>query len=167
MFPLICHTSCTSLGNIVTLLACIVQRLVSSINLIKYNSAASCKAKMAPACMRWKACSFWRISLTNLRKGIFGIKSSVLFWYFLISFRVWVPSLNHLLWDGLTAAQGWIFSRCFTPMQGVFPLLSFLPAFFATTFSECDGSITGIPIIVLFLNGSFIQVILCNEKYLE
>ena len=58
------------------------QRLVSSSSLIRYASVASCEVSTAPACIRWNACSLWMISHTNLRKGIFGISISIVFWYF-------------------------------------------------------------------------------------
>ena len=70
-----------SLGIIVTLLACMVQRLASSMRPTKNASAASCKHIMV---LPWKCRSVlptsWAISWTSHEKGSFLIRSSVLFW---------------------------------------------------------------------------------------
>ena len=82
----------TSLGIIVTLLACMVHRLASSKRDTKYASAASCRHMMV---LPWKRMSVlptsWAISWTSCEKGSFRIRSSVLFWYHQISWRATVP----------------------------------------------------------------------------
>lgn len=78
-------------------LAWIAHRLVSSIRMTRYISAASCKA--------WRAVD-WNLtsgmdaphiskatSLTSRAKGSLGISMFVDFWYFLISMRALVPGL--------------------------------------------------------------------------
>ena len=86
------QASWMSLGIIVTLLACMVQRLVSSMRLTKNASAASCKHIMV---LPWKRMSVlptvWAISWTSHEKGSFQIRSSVLFWNYQISCRATVP----------------------------------------------------------------------------
>ena len=81
-----------SLGRIVTLLACMVQRLVSSMRDTKNASAASCKHIMV---LPWKRMSVlptsWATSQTSREKGSFQIRSSVLFWNHQISQRATVP----------------------------------------------------------------------------
>ena len=78
----------------VTLLAWMAHRLVSSNSPTKYASAASWSADTA---LLWnlksvlKSCA---ISLTSLWNGSLRIRSSVLFWYFLISLRATVPGLK-------------------------------------------------------------------------
>lgn len=92
--PRILRASWMSLGMIVTLFACIAQRLVSSKRPTRYASAASCSARTA---WLWnlrsvlKSCA---ISLTSLWNGSFLIKSSVLFWYFRISLQNTQPIQN-------------------------------------------------------------------------
>ena len=83
----------------VTLLAWIAHKLVSSNNPTRYDSEASWRAKTA---LDWNLKSdlnCWATSLTNLWKGNFLIKSSVLFWYLLISLKATVPGLY--LWGFL------------------------------------------------------------------
>ena len=82
----------TSLGIIVTLLACMVHRLASSKRDTKNASAASCRHIMA---LPWKHMSVfptsWVISWTSRENGSFRIRSSVLFWYCWILQRATVP----------------------------------------------------------------------------
>ena len=82
-----------SLGIIVTLLACMAQRLVSSMSPTRYASAASCRHKMA---CPWECRSYLptsrAISQTNFEKVHFWMRSSVLFWNWQISQRATVPS---------------------------------------------------------------------------
>src|SRR5438105_274911 len=93
-----------SFGMIVTLLAWMAQRLVSSKRPTKYDSDASWRARTADD---WNLRSFLNseaISLTSLWNGSFLIRSSVLFWNLLISLRATVPGLN--LWGFLTPPDG-------------------------------------------------------------
>ena len=86
------QASWMSLGIIVTLLACMVQRLAPSMSPTKYASAASCRHKMA---CPWKCRSYLptsgAISWPNHEKGHFWIRSSVLFWKWQISWSATVP----------------------------------------------------------------------------
>ena len=81
-----------SLGIIVTLFACMVQRLASSMRATKNASAASCKHIMV---LPWKCRSVlptaWAISWTSHEKGSFLMRSSVLFWNHQIYQRATVP----------------------------------------------------------------------------
>ena len=94
-------TSWMSLGIIVTCLAWIAQRLVSSRSPTKYASAASSRVNMACAlkCMSYFPTSR-AISQTSCEKGIFWIRSSVLFWNQWISQRATIPS--QYFWDLFT-----------------------------------------------------------------
>ena len=81
-----------SLGIIVTLFACMAQRLASSMRDTKNASAASCKHIMA---LPWK-CKLvlpaaLAISQTSHEKGSFWMRSLVLFWNRQISQRATVP----------------------------------------------------------------------------
>ena len=110
-----------SLGIIVTLLACMVQRLASSMRLTKNASAASCRHIMV---LPWKHISVlptaWAISQTSHEKGSFLIRSLVLFWncqisqratvpgwYFLVFFTF--PALRNSFWGALPPTVGWRF----------------------------------------------------------
>ena len=65
-----------SLGIIITLFACMVQRLASSMRPTKYTSAASCRHKMAHLLKhRSYLPTLWAISQTNHEKGSFQIRS--------------------------------------------------------------------------------------------
>ena len=93
-----------SFGKIVTLLACMVLRLVSSMRPTKYASAASCRHIMA---LPWKCKSYLptsrAISQTSHEKGSFLIRSSVLFWNCRISQRATVPGQYFLVFLTLPA----------------------------------------------------------------
>ena len=89
-----------SLGMIVTRLAWIAHRLVSSKSPTRYASAASWSAATAELWNRRSVLKSWAISRTRRWKGSFRIRSSVLFWYFRISLRATVPGLN--LWGFFT-----------------------------------------------------------------
>ena len=93
-----------SLGIIVTLFACMVQRLVSSIRPTIYTSAASCRHIIA---LPWKCKSYLPTSRailwTNCEKGIFWIRRSVLFWNYQISWRATVPGQYFLVFLTLPA----------------------------------------------------------------
>ena len=110
-----------SLGIIVTLFACMVQRLASSMRLTTYASAASCRHMMA---LPWKCKSYLptsrAISWTNPEKGSFLMRSSVLFWNHWISQRATVPGWYFLVflafpawrnsfWEALPPMVGWSF----------------------------------------------------------
>ena len=104
-----------SLGIIVTLFACMAQRLASSMRVTKNASAASCKHIMV---LPWKCRSVlptaWAISWTSHGKGSFLMRSSVLFWnrqisqratvpgqYFLVFFTF--PALRNSFWGGFAS----------------------------------------------------------------
>ena len=82
-----------SLGMIVTYLAWIAHKLLSSNRLTRYALLASCNAIMAVPwnCTPVKNCC--PTSWTSCMNSNFLINSSVLFWYFLISRNARVPSL--------------------------------------------------------------------------
>ena len=107
-----------SLGIIVTLFACMVQRLASSMRDTKNASAASCKHIMV---LPWKHKSVlptaWAISQTSHEKGSFLMRSSVLVWncwisqratvpgwYFLVFFTF--PALRNSFWGALPSTVG-------------------------------------------------------------
>ena len=107
-----------SLGIIVTLLACMAQRLASSMRPTKNTSAASCKHIMVlPRKCRSVFPTAWAISWTSHEKGSFLIRSSVLFWncqiyqratvlgrYFLVFFTF--PALRNYFWGALPPTVG-------------------------------------------------------------
>ena len=110
-----------SLGIIVTLFACMVQRLASSMRDTKNASAGSCKHIMV---LPWK-CKLvlptaWAISWTSHEKGSFQMRSLVLFWncrifqratvpgqYFLVFFTF--PALRNSFWGALPPMVRWSF----------------------------------------------------------
>merc|ERR1719383_1637205 len=77
----------------VTLLAWIAQRLVSSNRPTRYASLASWRAPIAALWNLRSVLKSWAISLTRRWKGSLRIRSSVDFWYLLISRRATVPGL--------------------------------------------------------------------------
>ena len=87
-----------SLGIIVTLFACMAQRLVSSMRPTIYASAASCRHMIV---LPWKhrlyLATSRAMSWTNSEKGSFQIRSSVLFWNCQISQRATVPGQYFLV----------------------------------------------------------------------
>ena len=85
-----------SLGMIVTRLACMAHKFVSSKSPTKYASAASWRAANAWAVILASDLKSCTISLIRRQKGAFLISNSVLFWYLLISRSATVPGLN--LW---------------------------------------------------------------------
>ena len=90
--------NCMSLGIIVTLLACMVQRLASSMRPTIYASAAFCRHIIV---LPWKCKSYLPMSRailqTNCKMGSFQIRSSVLFWNCWISWRATVPGQYFLV----------------------------------------------------------------------
>merc|ERR1712183_1003770 len=84
----------------VTLLAWMAHRLVSSKSPTKYASLASCRAPIAALWSLRSVLKSWAISLTRRWKGSFLMRSSVDFWYLLISRRATVPGLY--LWGFFT-----------------------------------------------------------------
>ena len=70
-----------SLGMMVTRLAWMAARLVSSNRPTRYASAASCSASTAEDWKRRSVLKSWAISLTRRWKGSLRISSSVDFWY--------------------------------------------------------------------------------------
>ena len=93
-----------SLGIIVTLFACMVQRLANSMRPTTYASAASCRHIMA---LPWKHKSYLphsrAILWTNCKKGSFLMRSSVLFWNYQISWRATVSGQYFLVFFTLPA----------------------------------------------------------------
>ena len=93
-----------SLGIIVTLLACMAQRLASSMRPTTYASAASCRHMIA---LHWKCKSYLPTSRailqTDHEKGNFWMRSSVLFWKHWISQRATVPGWYFLVFFTLPA----------------------------------------------------------------
>jgi len=75
----------------VTLLAWIAHKLVSSKRPTKYASLASWRAATAELWNLKSVLKSWAISRTKRWKGSLRIKSSVDFWYLLISRRATVP----------------------------------------------------------------------------
>ena len=107
-----------SLGIIVTLLACMAQRLASSMRLTRNASTASCKHIMV---LPWKCISVlpnaWAISWTSHEKGSFLMRSSVLFWNHQISRRATVPGQYFLVFFTFPALRN-SFWGAFPPMVG-------------------------------------------------
>ena len=96
LFPWILHANWISFSIMVTCLACMMHKLVSSNNKMRYTSATSCNAVIAagdilntcPPCHR--SCTN---SLTRQSNGALLIRSSVDHWYLLISHNATVPGL--------------------------------------------------------------------------
>ena len=89
--PLILLANWTSFGMMVTLLAWIAHKLVSSNKPTKYASDASCNAKTAEDWNRKSVLKSWAISLTKRWNGNFRMSNSVDFWYLRISLNATVP----------------------------------------------------------------------------
>ena len=150
--PLILLASYMSLGMIVTLLAWIAARLVSSKRPTMKDSVASCRARTAEL---WNLRSFLNsdaISRTNLWKGSFLMSRSVDFWKRLISRRATVPGLN--LWALLTppATTGLaIFFACLTAtcFLGAFPPVFFLAVCLVLAIVNLDFRLRNPPFIEL------------------
>ena len=104
--------SCISLGIIVTCLAWIVHKLVSSNRPTIYASMASCKAPMALAWNQRSVLKSWVISRMRRATGSFLHSSSVDFWYLRISRKVTVPGLY--LWGFFTPPVA-LFHGAFCP----------------------------------------------------
>ena len=75
--PLILRASCKSFVMMVTRLAWMAHKFVSSNNDTKYAYAASCKAKTAWLWNLTSCLNYWAISRTILWKGNFLISKSV------------------------------------------------------------------------------------------
>ena len=108
----------TSLGIIITLLACMVHKLVSSKRDTKNASAASCRHIMV---LPWKHMSVFptsrAISRTSRENRSFRIRSSVLFWYRQISQRATVPGQYFLVFLTFPAFRN-SFHRALPPTVG-------------------------------------------------
>merc|ERR550519_3196712 len=98
--PRIRRANWMSLGMIVTRLAWMAHRFVSSNRPTRYASLASWRAPIAALWNLRSVLKSWAISLTRRWKGSFLMRSSVDFWYLLISRRATVPGLY--LWGFLT-----------------------------------------------------------------
>ena len=109
------RASCMSFGIMVTRLAWMAQRLVSSKRPTMQDSAASWSARTAEL---WKRRSFLNseaISRTSLQKGSLRMRSSVDFWKRLISRRATVPGRKR--WGFLTPpAATTFFEACLWAM---------------------------------------------------
>ncbi|XBI07831.1 hypothetical protein VPH35_135671 [Triticum aestivum] len=88
------RASWMSLGMMVTRLAWMAQRLVSSNSPTRYASAASCSADTAELWNRRSVLKSCAISRTRRWKGSLRMSSSVLFWYLRISRSATVPGRN-------------------------------------------------------------------------
>ena len=94
--PRILHDNWISFGIMVTHLACMVHKLVSSNNKMRYASATSCNAVIAAGNIlntcppHHRSCTN---SLTRQSNGALLIRSSVDCWYLLISCSATVPGL--------------------------------------------------------------------------
>ncbi|KAF2925317.1 hypothetical protein DAI22_06g043200 [Oryza sativa Japonica Group] len=88
------RASWMSLGMMVTRLAWMAHRLVSSKSPTRYASAASCSAATAELWKRRSVLKSWAISRTRRWKGSLRMSSSVLFWYLRISRSATVPGLK-------------------------------------------------------------------------
>ncbi|XBI07439.1 hypothetical protein VPH35_135345 [Triticum aestivum] len=88
------RASWMSLGMMVTRLAWMAHRLVSSNSPTRYASAASWSAETAEDWKRRSVLKSWAISRTRRWKGSLRMSSSVLFWYLRISRRATVPGLK-------------------------------------------------------------------------
>uniref|UniRef100_A0A8R7QW43 Secreted protein n=1 Tax=Triticum urartu TaxID=4572 RepID=A0A8R7QW43_TRIUA len=87
------RASWMSLGMMVTRLAWMAQRLVSSKRPTRYASAASWSASTAWLWNRRSVLKSWAISRTRRWNGSLRMSSSVLFWYLRISRSATVPGL--------------------------------------------------------------------------
>ena len=109
----------TSLGIIVTLFSCMVQRLASSMRLTTYASAASCRHIMA---LPWKHKSYLPTSRailqTNCEKGSFLMRNSVLFWNCQISWRATVLGWYFLVFLTLPAQRNSFWGHCLPQWVG-------------------------------------------------
>ena len=125
--PRIRRASWMSLGMMVTRLAWMAHRFVSSKRPTRYASDASCRAITAEDWNLRSVLKSWAISLTNLWKGSLRIKSSVDFWYLLISLKATVPGLY--LWGFLTppvAGADFLAALVASCFRGAFPPVDFL-----------------------------------------
>jgi len=98
--PRIRRASWISFGMIVTLLAWMAHKFVSSNKPTKYASLASWRARTAVDWKRRSVLKSCAISRTRRWNGAFLINRSVLFWYFRISRRATVP--GRYLWGFFT-----------------------------------------------------------------
>lgn len=107
----------------VTLLAWMAQRFVSSNRPTKYDSAASWSAAMAEAWNLRSVLKSCAISRTKRWNGSFLISSSVLFWYLLISLKATVPGRKRCGFLMPPAAAGAFFLAALVAIDflGAFP----------------------------------------------
>ena len=101
LFTLIWHTNDKSLGWMVTHLACMAQKFMSSMSLTSQASMASWMANNVVAWKRRSILKFCATFLISLATHSFLHSNSVLFWYFLICQSATVPGWN--LWGFLMA----------------------------------------------------------------
>ena len=87
------RASWISFGIIVTRLAWIAHRFVSSKRPTRYDSEASCSARMAVDWKRRSVLKSCAISRTSRWNGNLRMSNSVLFWYLRISLKATVPGL--------------------------------------------------------------------------
>ena len=128
-----------SLGIIVTLFVCMVQRFESSMRPAIYASAASCKHIIA---CPWKCMSYLPTSRailwTNHAKGSFQMRSSVIFWNHWILVRATVLGKYFLVFLTLLAFKN-SFQGALPPMvgQSFFLASSSLPNVDAAIWANC------------------------------
>ena len=91
--PRIRLASSMSFGMMVTRLAWMAHRLVSSNSLTRYASTASWRHNIAADWNCRSVLKSWAISLTNLWKGSFRMSSAEVFWKWRMSCRATVPAL--------------------------------------------------------------------------
>ena len=126
--PWILHTNWISSGIMVTCLACMAHKLVSSNNKMRYTSAASCNGVIAagdilnscPPCHR--SCTN---SLMRQSNGALLIRSSIDRWYLLISHSATVPGL-YLLGFGPSVFSSFPPLHLASALAATSPLASFL-----------------------------------------
>ena len=87
------RASWISFGIIVTRLAWIAHKFVSSKRPTRYDSEASCSARMAVDWKRRSVLKSCAISRTSRWNGNLRMSNSVLFWYLRISLKATVPGL--------------------------------------------------------------------------
>ena len=91
--PWIRLASRMSFGMMVTHLAWMAHRLVSSNSLTRYASAASWRHSIAADWNNRSVLKSWAISVTNLWKGNFRMSSAEVFWKWRMSCRATIPTL--------------------------------------------------------------------------
>ena len=128
-----------SLGMMVTRLAWMAHKFVSSKSPTRYASEASCRAITAELWKRRSVLKSWAISLTRRWKGSFLMSSSVDFWYLRISLRATVPGL-YLCGFFTPPVAGALLRAAFVAscLRGAFPPVDFLAVCFVRAILTVD-----------------------------